>query len=198
MKNLFLMMFCFILTINSINAQNDSLDDAAHNFIEAYYEGGERAFLELFYKNFHFPADAQNNCIAGVSMMTITFEQRGQIVGIRQQNPLEYGLQDEFSRVTRLTRSHWKNNLEDTSFTFSIAFMVGERDKLDGYIKFIGYGSQYEQCPTTKEFEKKLTKALKKEAYEDAKFYCEQLLQRHPLSTAYLEQYEMIIKKLGL
>lgn len=199
MKNLFLITFCLFLTITSINAQNDSLNDAADDFLDAHYEGGSKAFLELLYQNVQFPMEARNNCISGVSIVTIFFGKNGQIKGIQQRNPLGGGLQEEVSRVTNLTLNGWKKNIENEIFTFTVAFMVGERDKLKGYINIVAYGlPQYEQCPTTKEFEKKLAKALKKEKYEDAKAYCEQLLQRHPLSTAYLEQYEMIIKKLGL
>jgi hypothetical protein len=199
MKNLFLITFCLFLTITSINAQKDSVSIANNNFLNEHYKGGAKAFLELLYQNVQFPAEARNNCISGVSIITILFGEDGQIKGIQQKNPLDGGLEEEVSRITRLTLNGWNKNIEDEIFTFSIAFMLGERDKLEGYIKVIASGlPQYEQCPTTKEFEKKLAKALKKKKYEAAKTHCEQLLQRHPLSTTYLEQYEMIIKNLGL
>jgi hypothetical protein len=199
MKNLFLIILCFLIPTISIDAQNDDLEDKADSFLDAHYEGGAKAFLELIYTNIKFPEEARSNCISGVSIMTIRFGQQGEIVGIQQRNPLGGGLQTELSRVIRLTVRDWKKNFEDTSFTFSIAFMIGERDKLDAYIRVIAYGlPQYEACPTTKYFEKKLKRTLEKKKYENAKVYCEELLQRHPFSETYLKQYEMIIEKLGL
>lgn len=196
MKKIFLITLLFLaFSINGFTQDKET--DSLEMFLDEFYEGGEREFLELIYKNVKFPAEARGNCISGVSSMTVTFGKRGRMISIQQKYPLGGGLQQEVSRVTKLTMNNWKSHTEDTSFTFTIAFMVGERDKLKADVRVITYGMpEYERCPTTKQFEKKLSKALNKGKYTEAKEYCEQLLQRHPFSKTYLAQYEWIIQQL--
>lgn len=195
MKKLILILSLFLTFSINAFSQDESMD-LFKDFLDNHYKGGEKAFLELFYTNIKFPIRARENCISGVSSMTINFGRRGRMLGIEQKYPLDYGIEQQISRVTELTENNWTSNTQDTSFTFTVAFITGEKEKLNADIKVIAYGMpQYKKCPTTKDFEKKLKKALKKGKYEEAKEYCEELLQRHPFSEDYLE-YEVVIKEL--
>lgn len=71
MKNPFLIIPFFLISTVSIYAQNEDLEDKADAFLDAHYEGGAKAFLELVYTNINYPKIARANCVSGFSVTTI-------------------------------------------------------------------------------------------------------------------------------
>jgi len=200
MKNLllilaFLSSFPLFISAQEVPAQvhEDSIDA----FLNTHYKDGARGFLEMFYKNINYPKVARRNCTSGILIVKLTFGKNGSIAKTELFNPLGDGIEEEVVRVINISKGGWKSLAEGRSISFSLGFIMGEKEKLNCYITMIAVINGL-NCYTIKDFQKKLNWALKKEKYEKALAYCDQILRRNPWSEEHIKIYEELVEKLGL
>jgi hypothetical protein len=200
MKNL-LLIIAFLFSSQFAQAQEIPAqvhEDSIDAFFNTYYEGGVRDFLEHFYKNINYPKSARKNCTSGILIIKLSFGENGTISKLQYFNPLCSGIESETSRVLNKSKAGWKASAKGKSITFSLGFMMGEKEKLDSYITVIADEVDGQRCYTTKDFQRKLDKAIKKGKDEKALAYCVEILKRNPWSAEHLKLYEALVKKLGL
>lgn len=198
MKHLFLIFSILFSTSLFTQAQEVPPKvprDSTNAFLNAHYGGGTRGFLENVYKNINYPLASRNNCNSGILIAKLTFGQNGQITNLTFYNPLDDDLEEEVTRIINLTAKGWKSSVAGKSFIISFSFLVGVREKLDGYINVTAEVLNSDGCETTKQLQRKLNRAVKKEKYEKALTYCIEILRRNPWSEEHIKLYKELMKR---
>lgn len=198
MKNLLLIFLILLSTSLFTQAQEippKVENDSTEAFLDAHFEGGAKGFLESIYQSINFPGEARNNCNSGISIAKLTFGKNGQIIDLTLYNSLGQGLDEEVIRMIRITQKSWKSTVAEKDVLISFAFRVGEKERISGYINVIAYGPDHNCFHTTKTFQKKLDKAIKKKKYDKAMEYCAEIIKRNPWSEEHHKLYDELKQK---
>ena len=80
------------------------------------YKGGYYTFETLFNKKVTYPEMARNNCIMGITLVSLVVDCTGTITDVRVKNPLGYGIDEMISEFFTATDEQW-NKCTDDKYT---------------------------------------------------------------------------------
>jgi len=136
-----LFLFC---SPKLIGQENDHFGE----FLEKYYQGGEKEFLVNVYEKINYPLQARNRCGIGHLHVKLTLNPNKGIKEIEFLNPFGFGVEEDVIQLLKKMNKLWKGLGEIREFEFSIAYQLGERPKIKGDINVVGYSIENPTAPS--------------------------------------------------
>jgi len=195
MKNISRILALLLMLPLFIQAQDstDILQQRKDNIIKLLnyrYKGGYYNFEKLFYQKVIYPEVARNNCIMGITILTITVECDGTVSDVRTKNSLGYGIDDAISLFMTETTGNW-NTCNDSKYTrleIPIQFRTEGTQTAEGValLTCIGDNPGF-VCNDDEYYQKKVERLLKKKRGKKAMEMLDILIKRNPYNTDYYE-----------
>ncbi len=203
MKNIIWIVILLLMSSQYSYAQ-DSTDisqqrkDNIIKLLNYRYKGGYYNFEKLFYKKVTYPEVARNNCIVGITILSITVECDGTVSDVRTKNSLGFGIDEAISMFMNETSGNW-NTCTDPKYTkieIPIQFRTDGTQTADdvALLTCIGENPGF-VCNDDEYYLKKAERFLEKKKGKKAMEMLDILIKRNPYNTAY---YEMKKKALDM
>lgn len=178
-----------ILFSAPLSAQDTT--DVFAAFLEAHYDGGERAFLEDVYQTIRYPQAARANCGIGHLRVRVIVKADGGLQRITFLTPFGYGVPEEVTRVLSAHQRKWIGTGHAEQLDFSIGYQLGGSPEVKGDVTVVAYtvGNPHAPsgCPANEDLEKRLRRAAEKGREHRVKELTEELLRRGYDDPAFLE-----------
>jgi hypothetical protein len=189
-----------VLTIKAQSAVTMHLD-SIEKILDRRYTGGAKAFFKQLSQVIRYPAEARTNCRMGTVLIDLKIKPSGSLDSMAIKNDVEVGMgiEDEVVKSIVSTKGQWLPAEDKTLVSFSISFLIEDtnkrnKDKFDGTMVVVGYGSMPTGCPSNADIVKDFEKAKKKNNTKKQIALCEELLRRMPTSEAYIKELAALKK----
>jgi hypothetical protein len=207
MKNKFLpIIILLIVSNNYIFCQVKEIDKR--------YKGGEIKFREFIEQNLEYPVNSVINKNIGFSITGITITPKGKIVEISNTNPIDDFIEKDIIRVLNLTKKNWLKSdsiSENETFYIQIAYILNGKKKPPEIINPVNekynfiepivitaLGLNDSFSPPTDEYVAIMfSEYLKKNKYDEALIYIDELIRRNPFNKELYQLRISINKKLN-
>jgi hypothetical protein len=188
-------IFCFAQDSTSVNqARKDNLVD----MLNYRFKGGYYNFEKLFNQKVSYPEVARNNCIIGITILSLTVDCDGTISEVKMKNPLGYGVDETISSFVTETNGHW-NKCNDTRYTkieIPIQFRTKGTITAEDVALFICIGDNPGfVCNDDEYYLKKAKRFIEKGKGKKALEMLDILTKRDPYNSLY---YEMKTKAINM
>lgn len=190
MKTSFLLFFVLLnLTGNILLAQDKA--------INTRFKGGEIEFRNFLAQNLKYPVLSQENKSVGYSITGITITPEGTIFDISTINLIDESIERDIYRVLQMTKNKWlKCDTISINQTFyvQIAYVMGNTPDIKNQVKdklnFIdlvaltamGLSNDSYLPESDESIAAKFGEALKKNEYNEAINYINELIKRNPFN----------------
>jgi len=201
MKNI-LWILTLLLLLPLYNHAQDSTDisqqrkDNIIKLLNYRYKGGYYNFEKLFNQKVTYPEEARNNCILGITILTITVDCDGTVSDVRIKNSLGYGIDDAISLFMNETTGHW-NTCSDPKYTkveIPIQFRTEGTQTAEGValLTCIANNPGF-VCNDDEYYLKKVERLMEKKKGRKAIEILNVLIKRNPYNSNYYEMKKKAI-----